>query len=346
MPYNQVQFLGFYADVSSIGGGFTTATGRYSGSTDINKDIHKRCRIMRNAMSTALSLSNRSNNVLKIFMAPEFFFRDVNGAYPVEKISAIAEKLRDKSKRNEFQDWLFVFGSALGYLPSGGNTREAFNVVLVQKGGVAHADGIHDRLVYKEYVSHIDFLRGGGADWANAATRLASIGGGVHQVRPTEGSRDLGSLAVAPHTREHQSSPYGGGSVFTMDNITFGLEVCLDHAKKRIKNATKAPGSRKPQLQLIPSAGMSITVPSIEVVNNGLVFNVDGLRPLVGGTPAVDVVKKTGGAYVRQNSQADSTVSQGTWDWMTVTRSKYFQNAGNFRVRAFSPQNIPPAETY
>jgi len=67
-----------------------------------------------------------------------------------------------------------------------------------------------------------------------------------------------------------------GGCVFTMDGITFGLEVCLDHGNKRRENYcanTWAPsGEPKVQVQLIPSCGMKIGNPCC--VPQRLVFKV------------------------------------------------------------------------
>jgi hypothetical protein len=80
---------------------------------------------------------------------------------------------------------------------------------------------------------------------------------------------------------EINKSGYGGASVFTIDGVTFGLEVCLDHAQNRLANyyagAAKA-GDPKVQIQLIPSWGMSIGGGKLCVLSQGLVFNVDGAR--------------------------------------------------------------------
>jgi hypothetical protein len=78
----------------------------------------------------------------------------------------------------------------------------------------------------------------------------------------------------------------GGGCVFMMDGLTFGLEVCLDHAKDRLYNfytgTNKRAGDPKVQVQLIPSYGMSFALSAagreVTALPNGLVFNVDGQR--------------------------------------------------------------------
>jgi len=63
-----------------------------------------------------------------------------------------------------------------------------------------------------------------------------------------------------------------------MDGISFGLEVCRDHYLKRLAHSEE---SGKVQIQLVPSAGMSIEESSVACVRDGLVFNVDGDDPHV-----------------------------------------------------------------
>ncbi|MEM9927357.1 MAG: hypothetical protein AAF915_27065 [Cyanobacteria bacterium P01_D01_bin.50] len=66
---------------------------------------------------------------------------------------------------------------------------------------------------------------------------------------------------------------YEDSSVFTIDDLTFGLEICLDHLVKRLKNSRELP---KIDIQLIPSCGMSIVKDAIVAQKDGYVFNCDG----------------------------------------------------------------------
>ena len=110
---------------------------------------------------------------------------------------------------------------------------------------------------------------------------------------PTEGADDVLSqrrrVAKRGEVSEINLSGYGGGSVVTMDGITFGVEVCRDHLVKRLHNfyfgdpsanppVSRAAANRDPraQVQLIPSWGAWIDRKSICCVDNGLIFNVDG----------------------------------------------------------------------
>lgn len=72
---------------------------------------------------------------------------------------------------------------------------------------------------------------------------------------------------------------YSGTSMFEMEGITFGLEVCLDHANKRLKKSIEYQNSGVNgivDIQLIPSCGISINKEAIVVRNGGYVFHCDG----------------------------------------------------------------------
>jgi hypothetical protein len=163
---------------------------------------------------------------------------------------------------------------------------EVFNVVLVQKGGAdAGVSGLRELLVYKEYVSHIDFLGPNGN--YELFHRRSGLGRAVaihnnltRALLPTSGSRDLLAVKPNPQSGERTKTGLGGGSVFTIDGVTFGLEVCLDHAKNKLYDFYKptAPptGTPKVQVHLIPSWGMSIDQGNRVGVPGARIFNVDG----------------------------------------------------------------------
>jgi len=282
-------------------GGFDLAGKvKYQGQLDDEQDMLARVRNMKAAINKAESFvpsaSRNDNKTLKLFMAPEFYFRGRYGAYPPEIVSQIMPLLRngnDGTGRPIFKDWLFVFGTAISATidarqycftcksgrhivfdrnpanPSktipkcskgaAHDVREGIygavidNVALIQKGK-------EDYVVAKEFISGIDFRDTG----TGAYVKMENSG-----VRekfkpiPTEGSH--GSRFTSKFSDERM-----GGGVFNMDGITFGMEICLDHAKKKLK------ASGNLQILLIPSAGMDIKY--WRTINNGITFNVDGLR--------------------------------------------------------------------
>jgi hypothetical protein len=80
-----------------------------------------------------------------------------------------------------------------------------------------------------------------------------------------------------------------GGSIFVIDGIKVGLEICLDHLNARI------PAGSGIQIQLVPSAGAFLQ--QFACVANGIAFNVDG-----GGTGTADVRINNAGGSAPENS--------------------------------------------
>lgn len=365
--YSTVQFIAYEIDTTPADVDPNVAgSGRYLGSTSTilhcnlaDKDIGKRCTIMKNAISVAAKNMkvSKSDTVLKIFMAPEFYFRNTEGAYPVEKISDIMSIMKKETSKPQYAHWLFVLGTAIGYLKHDDKAQtEVFNIALVQKGGSAppKGGGLRDVLVYKEYVSHIDFLRSSHSYWnkADGSNRTITIHGQTNRaVRPTEGSRDLlSTVQNVPNKNkvsEVNKSGIGGGSIFTIDGITFGLEVCLDHAKQRLKLYQPQPGENLIQVQLIPSAGMVIYhgqpdgrggnyANSVACIPNGLIFNVDGVRS---GSAAKIL---TAGKIIDISETGSVPISLSGAAYITVTHDKYFQNHGC--IRFYQSKQFPPAQ--
>lgn len=227
----------------------------------------------------------------------------------------------------------FQVGDTVSVERADKGVSEIWNVALVRKGGQPKpgSTGVRETAVYKEYVSHIDYIRpkGGVPGWGEAAGRTITLHGSDVTVMPTSGSRDLlGADPNLPGTEKDWTDKDskihkqriseinvkgGGGSVFTIDDVTFGLEVCLDHARnrlyayysdhyvcptckevspqsgdcrrhpqpypKRVAEAkAAAPGDPKVQVHLIPSWGMTIGGGEVCCLDGGVVFNVDGAR--------------------------------------------------------------------
>ncbi len=101
-----------------------TPPGTYKGDPDPSKDLGMRCLLMKDAVDKALAHGSvvHDDEVLKIFMAPEFYFRGLDGAYPEEMLSSVMEQLRPHVQKNAFKNWLFCFGSGIGYLKHGEST--------------------------------------------------------------------------------------------------------------------------------------------------------------------------------------------------------------------------------
>jgi hypothetical protein len=269
----------------------------YRGLENDLKDVRGRCGVMKQAIRLAyqqyqLHLGRPDRDAiaylgnhrppreeprkrLKIFMAPEFFFRGLSGAYDISMVSEVFQAMREETKDKKYADWLFVLGTVVcaAVKHSSGNvdTEKGMildNIAVVQKGGFQQSDGVHDLYVEKEFPSSIDYDRpttGVEGNWANPK-RKVKIGGDDRRALAPPGSRDIGG--GNPGSLNERTR---GGCIFTMDGITFGLEVCLDHVVGRLHNAPDKDGV---QIQLIPSAGAEIHKNHCSY--NAVVFNVDG----------------------------------------------------------------------
>ena len=353
--FNRVQFIAYELNTLP-----DMDNSRYLGDDNVDKDIRKRCTLMKSAMKTAYNMGSvvRSPSTLKVFMAPEFYFRNTAGAYPIDKVSMVMDELRPLADQKQFEDWLFVFGTAIGMLEEAPGQTEIFNVAFVKKGGVGNGKdvGLRECIVYKEYISSIDFL--GVADhdawWTqDGSGRKIQIQGNQGQVvRPTMGSRDLLSQGQnLPSTRqwvlnkkkewktrnisEVNKSGLGGGSIFTMSGVTFGLETCLDHACQRLANYRHFRGEPLVQIQLIPSCGMEIMPDSVAVMPRGPIFNVDGARDDSG------VKMNTRRRLLEMPVLETEPVKLKGKARMLVTQKKYF--AGTGRIRTYAAVDFPKA---
>ena len=93
-------------------------TGYVKFSTRDSVDMQEKCKVMMGAIKHAQSVvttSGKDNEeTLKIFMAPEFYFRGVNGAYSFEVVSQIFSQMEQEGAgKSNYQHWLFVFGTAV-----------------------------------------------------------------------------------------------------------------------------------------------------------------------------------------------------------------------------------------
>lgn len=319
--YKKVQFISWEVHT----GPFVVAqqaaqTGWYAGLLDPSPDkrtdvlgqcwdIEARLAFISDAIVKAEAVSDRSASTLKVFMAPEFLLRGAGGAYLQDLItgwqSAPAEFqlpepycgrwpglfacLRGLVAKAAYDDWLFVFGSALGasfparaagngrYLLNPDRIGEIYNMTLIQRGGAAH--GADTYVARKHYKSGIDFIR-----W-NGAVRQHT----PHSVRPL----DPAALIPADVLGEAE-----GSAMFRIADINdasgkpidFGIEICLDHAQSGGNSANQFGRLRSAgqyvRIQLVPSGGMTLVPQSIRLLPGGpstprsYAFNCDGLGTL------------------------------------------------------------------
>jgi hypothetical protein len=344
--YTQVQFVSW-----EIYTGKDFANARYPGTgsklepffdlrTQLTwqcQDIDARVAFTKDAIEKALEKADRSAKVLKIFMAPEFLYRGAAGAYlhdllegwegdapfgPEKEIDLASQyrgpwkglfgQLRDLVQGREYEDWIFVFGSAASAtFPTKkvlkneivmnpdetverhsvvlealdlDRSAEVNNISLIQRGGNHRSDG---HVCGKKWKSQADYIR---------SNRSA---GRLHvddRVRAMDGLKSEDVL-------ERAGDPYAGGAYFKFqsvrdskaDPIQFGIEICVDHARGRLLAAGDLV-----RIQLVPSCGLSDLERETTLLDQSrpsYIFNCDG---------------SAGG-----NEEFGSTTRIGDDDWVT-----------------------------
>jgi|GEM_PF-1954923 len=257
-------------------------------------DIGNRVRLLSTAIAAARTTyqgyllahnipGDEDRKTLKIFMAPEFFFRGPYGAYrDIGWVAKILSMMRAETGTAQYADWLFVHGSALFSTEkmvkgkSEGMLLE--NYALVQKGG-PKTNELQDFFIAKEFPSHVDFQHPTVDDWGWYKSKKpeARIAGADDRALTPEGGRK-DPVNNPLGDRNKPLSELVGGCIFTMDSITFGLEVCRDHYLRRLASSRERG---RALIQLVPSAGMSIEAESVACAPAGIIFNVDGVTPHV-----------------------------------------------------------------
>jgi|GEM_PF-2594251 len=268
----------------------------YPGLNDQKRDIDARCKVLIDAIEAAAKDHRISPMATKLFVAPEFFFRGARGGvYSAEALSYLSEVLDRHLRKAEYFRWIFVLGTALAVMPeveppAGAaltDDSEILNVALARIGGrstvgenTTPGDSI---LVYKEYVSAVDFFGPDYGDSPNfhhgANPGQVNIGGALTDISATAGARPSGGIdgvgaANVPAVAmggETSASGLGGATNFTLDGLQFICEICLDHVMRRAQ-ATIPQGNV--DIHLVTSCGMTTAYKHAR--NQGLFFLVDG----------------------------------------------------------------------
>ncbi len=349
MAYTHVQFIAYEIDTAPAHVVWDDPTGTITSGTYLGPerlDIEARCQLMLRAMQTARDNLPQSSPptaegaTLHVFLAPEFFFRGRQGAYPMEDVQRGIAALQQLAADESWKDWLFGFGTILGVsAPALGSpptidpaaVKEVYNFSLIQKGGVASQGDAGARVVMKELKSGIDFI-------TQHETNAGLLAGAVEHLR-RDGTRGPG--------REEQRLNYDGAGIFDLDGITWGVEICLDHHAdvRRLQSSPQLPGASQIQVQLVPSGGMSVQGPSIIAAPGGYVFNCDGLN---GGSSALKLVANPPTAIPPSGAAHDVGGGPITLADVSppevVTVDQLYQ-AGPGRIVFYPVRALPPAST-
>lgn len=290
-------------------------------------DADSRARLSRfagvlNYAANRLRFAGGDNaSTLKVFIAPEFYFRPVNtfNAYTLNQMQNISAALRGMFADPAFADWLIVAGSIFSSLPAdaknnASTSRAYLNTACLIKGGHTEAPFF---FVHKRLVSGID-----GAP-PNEAALLNPL------FKPLLSDWD-----------ERKQN------VFNLDNRVFGVEVCLDHLDNKycrtLKNILGVWQGKEMvpppaiDVHLLTSCGMEFCDRSSCARVNGYLLGVDG-HPIprnYGGHSQVERV-------TAQNLNGNATRSTNNVAGANMNTPLWSENIPDNLKTAFAPPAQP-----
>ena len=213
------------------------------------------------------------SDTLKVFIAPEFYFRKASedearrggfvpgtsfGSYPEESRYMLAEALYGAIVQSTlFKDWTIVAGTICSALPPRHDGRlNLLNTAIMLRGRRSELDAsVPYALMEKHYISNID--------------------GPDPQLHANLDPTTTYSFHLNPD--QHLDN------LIFWDNMSVGLEVCLDHSMQVVKNAVNVvrqsigPGAVNLDIQLVTSCGMSVVDQAVAVRDGSLVMLTDGM---------------------------------------------------------------------
>jgi hypothetical protein len=257
-------------------------------------------RMIAVAEKAATSLDiDTARNTLKIFMAPEFYFRpELKGttswSYTLAEKQLIERALCRVFSAREYESWLFVFGTIVWYRTASSLVNEAEDLLAVVKADPKLADlgdtpflwnaalimeGGTDQLFtsVKRHYSEADDI-----DLQYRALPAAVARSPLDGLLPKSKSklRDY-FTSLKKESPTEPFFPVG-------DNLTLGLEICLEHEEGVLPGVFRKLLQKYPQLdlQLITACGMRVKEPNLCITENQFVLRVDGAGNVITTFPA------------------------------------------------------------
>jgi hypothetical protein len=196
------------------------------------------------------------SEILKIFMAPEFYFRsadgklDGTGHYSLFEVQSARHFIRDAVLSDKtFDDWFIVPGTAI-YCQQRAN-RFKTPVIFNEAWAVARATDTNPKVevtCQKQYFSSTDDL-------------------------------DETKAAMFPGSALAKLVRYVDRQIVRVGGVDIGFEICLDHRSKALKNtvtARRPVNPRNVDVHLLPSCGMETIADSVAARSNGYFLRCNG----------------------------------------------------------------------
>ena len=372
MNFNKIQFIGVAMCTTPSGLNSieeTSDDGFYAGYSDQNEDIYARISFLKRSLSAITSSGSFDSDgtTLKIIVFPEFLMRGPKGAYPISVFLPYMSEILNLSGR---EDVLLVVGSILTAEMEPSMNSDFYNtgnelldiyyrlhgkeqgrmrlynlLKSVDEGGLLKAnyndDSFDDILVktldYSDslakqiidnrcYVVSKDFCH----------TILKQHKSKEDFVLNTFDQYPI-FLQTTTKYAEISEDQDVNQSVFTYGGLRIGVEICLDHKRKRLKDA----GVSSLDVQIIPSCGMTIREDSV-VVENGYVFNCDGEYVLKSPDQGVDGLNCHTSLRAVVKSELGNAMPVGFDDAITDGGLKGLYPNELYDVHYYPSMDIPP----
>lgn len=254
----------------------------YLGSSNITEGIIHRAKIVAEALKKLKEDIEKndpeidhSDNVLKIFAMPEFYWRSAYGAYTFDVfedvLMEVFARFGEIIKDEVFQNYLFIFGTVIVVKAPDETSQgedmadmvqqaEYSNFCPVAKGGPTHH---HAFLVTKKYISTADFF---------SRTLL-----------PNPRNYDVTEYSYNDFSKRFQNVldkrniKFVQDNVLRIDGLTIGLEICLDHNVGTLwESLQKNYNSELVDVLVVTSAGMSLERGPNPLNYGGVAYLCDG----------------------------------------------------------------------
>ncbi|CAL1157289.1 unnamed protein product [Cladocopium goreaui] len=291
--YTSVQYLGFNLFTApgteadgclNVGENIDAC---YLGSPEVLNDTQHRLSIFTQAIDRAYASEywDRNPETLKIFLAPEFYWRGQKGAYRIGPSLNLASEIAVKSlsgklRHQRFKHWIVVPGTVVmvqhadqSYVEMSHRPYENisyYNFAPIHIGGT---DLMY--LKFKNFISSIDFLQ----ITPGVSRQVQAPPGRAHEFcKKHPDSNGCIYHRLPRHLLDQmgwQDFQILRGGILNIGGVRVGFEICLDHAMGQLCNNDLKPDETV-DVQTIVSAGMNVASGPVCTKPGGPTFLADG----------------------------------------------------------------------
>lgn len=276
---------------------------------NLGADARSRVERFYNAMILAYNTIQAYDNAntLKIFIAPEFYFRpdNLDVSYTYTQYQAIKDVLRNTIMfDNRFDDWLIIPGTIM-WKQDQSTPKRPLNLldeVFFNSSMYLKTEGfVTSHVIEKVRASPIDGIPTG----RHGGSRTSPLTYSTDEYYP-----------------QYNSFAKRQKHVFTVGGIEFGLEICLEHHMQVVKGVMSwLPRVNGVQLQLLTAGGMGVVAGSLATKVGGYILRSDGYYGVGGYVDMKEVSSYTGGNFQTLASTANFSPIGNFYDDVPISNA-------------------------